>query len=128
MKFYSIEKYDGALTFEEIKQQINENPTLHATTDRSKQVEFSLMLNDGAAVNQSFLVDRKHKNGPEIHAVTENGIEFIINEKTKKFITTRNLRSNQLAELYIECKLDCPPHIIDKCLEHEEKGYCNDSR
>lgn len=43
-----------------------------------------------------FIIDKGHKNGAEIHVITENGIIHIYNKASKKYITGLIARPGQL--------------------------------
>lgn len=43
-----------------------------------------------------FIVDKGHKNGAEIHVITENGIINIYNRHSKKYVTGLIARPGQL--------------------------------
>lgn len=66
-----------------------------------------------------FVVDKGHKNGEEIHVITENGVINIYNRHTQKYITGLIARPAQLERYgaYI------PQAVLDKAQEHMNKGY-----
>lgn len=43
-----------------------------------------------------FTVDKGHKNGAEIHVITENGVIHIYNKNSKKYVTGLIARPGQL--------------------------------
>lgn len=48
----------------------------------------------------SFVVDTAHPNGYEIHTLTEDGLIFIQNEKTKKLVTFLFARPQQIRRYF----------------------------
>lgn len=66
-----------------------------------------------------FVVDKGHKNGEEIHVITENGVINIYNRHTQKYITGLIARPAQLERYgaYI------PQAVLAKAQEHMNKGY-----
>lgn len=44
----------------------------------------------------SFVVDRGHPNGPEIHSVTDTGIIVVHNQRTGKMVTKLIARPGQV--------------------------------
>lgn len=47
-----------------------------------------------------FTIDRGHKNGPEIHEITDTGIINIYNEKTRKLVTKLIARPGQIKRYF----------------------------
>ena len=54
---------------------------------------------DGCMVD-GFIVDRGHKNGAEVHSITENGIIIIHNLTSGKLVTKFAARPNQIKRYY----------------------------
>lgn len=66
-----------------------------------------------------FKVDKGHRDGPEIHVITENAIIHIYNQYTRKYITSLIARPQQL----LRYGVDIPSEILKKAHEHMRKGY-----
>ncbi len=82
-------------------------------------------------IDKSFLVDKGHKNGQEVHVVTTNGIIFIYNFmklfscSQNALVTVLIARPNQVTRLYNACNLTPDKEIINKCFEHVKQGLNN---
>lgn len=65
--------------------------TIHFSTDRKRRASILEELKAPIlSVNGKlyiFIVDKGHKNGKEIHVITENGVINIYNYNSKKYIT-----------------------------------------
>lgn len=66
-----------------------------------------------------FKVDKGHKDGPEIHVITENAIINIYNQYSHKFITSLIARPAQL----LRYGANIPTTVIKKAEEHVRMGY-----
>lgn len=118
--FKYIGKYERTLSLSEI---LNNKQTLHINKNRFFRFKKALELNNNSEIDKSFLVDKGHPNGPEIHNVSEKGIIFIINAKTKKLVTILIARPNQIKRLYIACNLKVPHKIIQCSIDNVNNGY-----
>ena len=94
--------------------------SLHFTRDRQDRETLIKEIGSGKVVKR-VVVDRGHRNGPEIHEITDNAIVNIYNQRTKKLITKLIARPNQIRRYYEEGK--APKEILDKAYEHMKKGY-----
>ena len=74
--------------------------SIHYTKDREDRENRIKMIGYGKAVAQ-FVIDRGHKNGPEIHEITDTGIINIYNERTKKLVTKLIARPGQIKRYFI---------------------------
>ena len=68
--------------------------------DRENRIE---IIGQGKAVAK-FIVDRGHRNGPEIHEITDTGIINIYNERTKKLVTKLIARPGQIRRYFKDGK------------------------
>lgn len=73
----------------------------------------------------SFVVDRDHPNGPEIHSVTDTGIIIVHNQRTGKMVTKLIARPGQVKRYYNAEGKTAPQDILDIAKEHLKKGYNN---
>jgi len=94
--------------------------SVHFTRDRQDRETLIKEIGSGKVVKR-VVVDRGHRNGPEIHEITDNAIVNIYNQRTKKLITKLIARPNQIRRYYEEGK--APKEILDKAYEHMKKGY-----
>lgn len=69
-------------------------PTTHLMTDR--QARFNFVRQLGGNVLISYLVDRYHQHGPEVHTILDSGVVMIGNAKSKRLITALIARPEQL--------------------------------
>lgn len=97
--------------------------TQHYTNDRKSRIDF---INDVIGVGNivdSFIVDKGHKNGAEIHSVTDTGIIIIRNYHTKKLVTMLIGRPQQIRRYYTAEDKAIPLNIVAIAKEHQQKGY-----
>ena len=94
--------------------------SIHFTRDRQDRETLIKEIGSGKVVKR-VVVDRGHRNGPEIHEITDNAIVNIYNQRTKKLITKLIARPNQIRRYYEEGK--APKEILDKAYEYMKKGY-----
>ena len=74
----------------------------------------------------SFIVDKGHRNGDEIHTITDNGVIIIQNYNTKKFITCLIAREGQIRRYFANGVIPIEVYsILGKCREYYNKGYNN---
>ena len=77
-----------------------------------------------------FVVDKEHINGCEIHCINENGLIYIYNYKSKKFITVLHPRPSQLKRYYRLLRIEIPKHIkrlARECYKRNEKYNLNNA-
>ena len=66
-----------------------------------------------------FIVDKGHKNGAEIHVITENGIINIYNRHSKKYVTGLIARPGQLQRYGVII----PESVLGKARTHVAMHY-----
>ena len=66
-----------------------------------------------------FIVDKGHKNGVEIHVITENGIINIYNYYSKKYVTGLIARPGQLMRYGVVI----PESVLEKARVHVSMHY-----
>lgn len=72
----------------------------------------------------SFVVDRSHRNGPEIHEITSTGIIIIRNQRTHKMITKLIARPGQIKRYYK--KGEAPAAILDIAFQNTVVFHYNE--
>lgn len=77
---------------------------------------------DGNVID-SFIVDRGHKHGDEIHLVTDTGLIIIKNRTTNKLITKLIARPRQIKKLYENVGKSPPKQILELAEWHQSLGY-----
>ena len=90
------------------------------TVSREYLIDFGIGL--GHVVND-FVINRGHKDGPEIHSITDTGIILIHNQKSGKMVTKLIARPGQIARYYLAEWRVAPQSIVDIAREHQKKGY-----
>ena len=96
--------------------------SLHYTTDRQERENLIKQIGYGNTI-KSVVVDKGHKNGPEIHKISDTGIITIYNQRTKKLITKLIARPNQIARYFTEG--NAPKELREIAREHQKKNYNN---
>lgn len=100
--------------------------TLHFNCERKERhMRIVNVIGSGKQL-YSFIVDKGHINGNEIHTIFDNGIIVIRNERTNLLITELIARPGQLRRYWEERNLALPIEIyriISIAREHQIKGY-----
>lgn len=93
----------------------------HYLTDRAKREALIQMIGEGKVI-ATFTVDKHHRNGPELHSITDTGIIIIRNKRTKKMITKLIARPAQIRRYYktVPAELN---KVITLAQEHTNLGY-----
>ena len=68
-------------------------------------------------------VDRGHKNGTEIHVVTDTAIIKIYNTRTRKHVTDLIARPNQIRRVYNSKEQKAPRWLLDIAYENQNRGF-----
>lgn len=103
--------------------------TKHLNYSRQRRLYFALsLLNTNDYTEHTFLIDKHHPDGNELHNVTHSGIIFILNQRKFKsnlpcFITVLIARPNQITRLYDIFDIQISNYTLQKCLFYEKMGY-----
>lgn len=93
--------------------------------DRRERFIKECLGGDGKIVD-SFVIDKGHPMGAELHCITNNGIIIIYNVDNGKLCSKLIARENQIKRYYRNCGRE-PPDDYEKILEiarlHETLGY-----
>lgn len=106
---------------------MNSTVTNHYKNKRYKRENFinKYIHNDGSVID-SFVVNRNHPSGEELHQITDNGIIIISNLESGALVTKLIARENQIKRYY-EDSNKTPPKEYKRVLElarwHESLGY-----
>lgn len=92
----------------------------HYIEDRKSRQSLISEIGLGKIV-KGFVVDKGHRNGPELHIVTTTGLILIHNYNTKKLITRLIARPGQLERYF--GKGNTPKELIAIAIEHTRNGY-----
>ncbi len=123
--FFDIQIYP-IISLDEILRSAK---TWHLTEERQERLDFAIsLLDSNDYVEHTFLIDKNHKNGCELHNVTHSGIIFILNQWKYEnnrpcFITVFIARPNQIARLYWHFGFAIDDYTLQKCLMYEKLGY-----
>ena len=94
--------------------------SLHYTNDRKAREQRIKRIGNGKPI-ESFIVDKGHKNGPEIHEITDTAIINIYNQRTHELITKLIARPNQIRRYYTNG--NAPQEILDKAYKNMKNHY-----
>lgn len=100
-----------------------EPTSLHYTFDRQNRRSFIQGHMGEGNIIDSFVVDRGHPGGAEIHSVTDTAIIIIHNQKTNKLITELIARPEQLRRLYRSVNREVPSKILSLAYKHNIACY-----
>lgn len=68
-------------------------------------------------------LDRGHKNGSEIHVVTDTAIIKIYNARTKKHVTDLIARPGQIKRVYNAKGQYAPRWLLEIAFENQNRGF-----
>ena len=68
-------------------------------------------------------LDRGHKNGSEIHVVTDTAIIKIYNARTRKHVTDLIARPNQIKRVYNAKEQYAPRWLLEIAYENQNRGF-----
>lgn len=89
-------------------------------TERDRVIEDIIGL---GTVVAKFEVDKGHKNGSEIHSVTNTGIIIVNNKRTNKMVTRLIARPGQIERYWNDRGTNTPEYLMKLAFEHQELGY-----
>lgn len=92
----------------------------HWRADRQRRSHIIAQIGLGQVIKE-VVVDRGHRNGPEVHKITTTGLVVIYNQRTQIMITVLIARPNQIKRYFPEGK--APEEILKIALEHTKAGY-----
>ena len=80
-------------------------------------------LNGDGEIIDSFVVDRGHKNGAEVHSITNTGLIIITNKDTGILVTKLIARPAQIKRYYNNSNREPPEWLITLAEWHISLGY-----
>lgn len=96
----------------------------HYQNDRNKRERIIRnRINGDGDVIDSFIVDKGHKDGLEIHNITNTGLIIIYNKESGKLITKLIARPAQIKRYYSESNRKPPKWLLDLAQWHYIMGY-----
>lgn len=99
--------------------------TRHFEMDKNVAVRHEVIekyIGFGADIFSAEL-DRGHKNGSEIHVVTDTAIIKIYNTRTHKHVTDIIARPNQIKRVYHAKGQYAPKWLLDIAYENQIRGF-----
>lgn len=93
----------------------------HYTNDREARENLIKKIGYGQII-KTVEIDKGHRNGPEIHKVSNTGIITIYNKYSGKLITKLIARPNQIKR-YFENERIIPQELLSLAKYHEKMGY-----
>lgn len=90
----------------------------HYTEDRAKREEIINQIGYGITIKTA-IVDKGHRNGPEIHKISNTGIITIYNQRTGKMITKLIARPGQIKRYYNENE-KIPCELLELARKHQQ--------
>lgn len=101
--------------------------TKHYKNKRYKREKFiNTHLYDDGYIIDGFVVDRGHKDGLEVHSITDNGVIIIHNMFSGKLITKLIARPQQIKRYYESTGREPPleyKNILQLARWHQSLGY-----
>jgi hypothetical protein len=88
--------------------------------ERKNRLESYFKLKEVGSVYDSFIVDKNHDNGDEVHVITSTGFIMVFNLNTKRFITVLHARPMQLKRYYINMGETVPAFVSNMCKLNNE--------
>lgn len=89
---------------------------------RAQRVKAIATINEGLPVD-SFLVDRAHANGCELHTITDNGIIIITNYTTGKICTCLIARPAQISRYYEAVGETAPDYLLSIAMLNTQNKF-----
>lgn len=114
--FKSIEIYETL----NLKDVLNTLKTEHLKDKRKERLDLAIsLLDNNDYIEYTFLIDKNHIEGKELHCITHSGIIFILNEYKYNnnipcFITVLLARPNQIKRLYEPFNLHISNYTLKK--------------
>lgn len=98
--------------------------SLHYQNDKRKREKIiTKVIGDCGNIIDSFEIDRGHKDGAEIHSITDMGIIIIRNKETNKLVTKLIARPHQITRYYKDVDRNPPKWLLDLCKWHRDLHY-----
>ncbi len=124
VNFKSVTVYNGVNE----KDLKNGGKSFHMN-NRNRRMNTVNRIEKKPVIDRCFLVDKGHKDGQELHVVTQEGIIYIYNfmklfcKSNNALITVLIARPNQIKRLYEACNLIVDNGIMEKARNHVELKY-----
>lgn len=93
----------------------------HYLLDRKNRENLIKEIGDGKII-KTVVVDKQHRNGPEIHKISDTGIITIYNKRTKVLITKLIARPGQIRRYFKENET-IPEGLLKIARQHQEMAF-----
>lgn len=93
----------------------------HYTNDRKMRERLIKEIGYGHTI-KSVVVDKGHRNGAEIHELSDTGIITVFNQRTRKLITRLIARPGQIKRYFNENEI-IPKGLINLAREHQRMAF-----
>lgn len=93
----------------------------HYTKDRQLRESIINQIGIGTVIKE-VVIDRGHRNGPEIHKITDTAIILVYNQRTGILVTKLIARPAQILRYYSDDELK-PRAVVKLARKHVEMGW-----
>ena len=93
----------------------------HYTKDRQRREAIIAQIGTGNIIKEA-VVDRGHRNGPEIHKITDTALILVYNQRTGILVTKLIARPAQILRYYKDDEPK-PTKVVELAREHARKKY-----
>lgn len=93
----------------------------HYTRDRQNREAIITQIGVGTVIKE-VVVDRGHRNGPEVHKITSTALILVYNQRSGKLVTKLIARPAQILRYYKENELK-PTEVVKLAKVHTKMGY-----
>lgn len=80
-------------------------------------------INGDGYIIDGFVIDKGHKDGAEVHSITDTGLILIHNYESGKLVTKIIARPKQIKRYYKGKDKEPPKWLLDLCEWHTSLGY-----
>lgn len=96
----------------------------HYDKQRGKRQRFiNKHINGDGNIIDSFVVDKGHKDGVEVHSITDTGLIIIHNKDTGKLVTKLIARPEQIKRYYKDSDKQPPRWLLSLAEWHKSLRY-----
>ena len=93
----------------------------HYTRDRQLRESIINQIGIGNVIKE-VVIDRGHRNGPEIHKITDTALILVYNQRTGILVTKLIARPAQILRYYSDDELK-PRAVVKLARKHVEMGW-----
>lgn len=93
----------------------------HYTKDRQSREAIITQIGEGTVIKE-VVVDRGHRNGPEVHKITSTALILVYNQRSGKLVTKLIARPAQILRYYKEDEPK-PTRVVELARVHARMKY-----